>query len=281
MKELLTAERHPYDELIRADRLPHIWCPGCGLGNIISAYAQAVKSSPTPVHQHAIVSGIGCSGRASGYVNLDSYHVTHGRAIPFATGLKLANRDLKVTVISGDGDLSTIGGNHIIHAARRNIDITIIFNNNFIYGMTGGQMSATTPHGMISTTSQRGNFEHPFNMSYLMKASGATYIARWTALHVMQLKQSIENAIEHKGFSFVEVISPCPTRFGVKNQFKSGKESMKYYEEKTVVDDTIELELTGLSMSKTDELVVGEFYNSGIADYQSGKLDFLQKLGGK
>ena len=281
MKSAMIAERHPNDALIRVDRLPHIWCPGCGLGNIVSAYAKAVLVDETPVNNHVVVSGIGCSGRVAGYVNLDSYHTTHGRAIAFATGVKLSNKDLKVTVISGDGDLSTIGGNHIIHAARRNIDITVIFNNNFIYGMTGGQYSATTPHGAYSSTSQKGNFEHPFNMAALMKAAGATYIARWTALHVKQMEVSFKNALAHKGFSFVEVISPCPTRFGRVNKFKDAKVMMKHYEEHTYVDDLVDLDTANLTMKPEDDLVVGEFYSSGIMDYQDVKLDFLKDLGEK
>ncbi|MCY3411985.1 MAG: 2-oxoacid:ferredoxin oxidoreductase subunit beta [Candidatus Heimdallarchaeota archaeon] len=279
MNATKVAERHPNDSLIRIDRLPHIWCPGCGLGNILGAYAKAVDKDETPRNLHAVVSGIGCSGRAAGYMNLDSYHATHGRAIPFASGIKLANKDLKVTVISGDGDLSTIGGNHIIHAARRNMDITVIFNNNFIYGMTGGQYSATTPHGAYSSTSQKGNFERPFNMSLLMKAAGATYVARWTALHLKQLEKSIQNALAHRGFSFIEVVSPCPTGFGRKNKFKDALDSMKYYEGKSEVQETVDLESADLSMDPLAHITVGEFYSSGVKDYMGVKMDFLKAQG--
>ncbi len=275
--ETKIATVHPNEGLIRAERLPHIWCPGCGLGNILGAYSKAVEASDTPRHMHAVVSGIGCSGRSAGYMNLDSYHATHGRAIAFATGIKLSNRDLKVTVISGDGDLSTIGGNHIIHAARRNIDITVIFNNNFIYGMTGGQYSATTPQGAYSSTSQKGNFEQPFNMAALMKASGATYIARWTALHVKQLEQAIINGMNHKGFSFIEVISPCPTSFGKKNNFRAAIDSMKHYEDHSLVTDDIQLETSGLTMNQEDSVTLGEFYSSDKLDYMSVKDSFLKR----
>lgn len=277
MTATIKAEHHPNDFLLRTDRLPHIWCPGCGLGNIIGTFTKAVDKDPTPNHLHAIVSGIGCSGRAAGYVKLDSYHTTHGRAIAFATGLKLAKKELKVTVISGDGDLGTIGGNHLIHAARRNIDITVIFNNNFIYGMTGGQYSATTPQGAVSTTSQKGNFERPFNMAALMKASGATYIARWTALHVKQLEKSISRALEHKGFSFVEVISPCPTQFGRKNKFREALDTMKYFEDHSQNKDRVELDTVDISMDPMEDVVVGEFYQSAAVDYQNFKLDFLKR----
>ncbi|MHA1743880.1 MAG: thiamine pyrophosphate-dependent enzyme, partial [Candidatus Heimdallarchaeota archaeon] len=142
--ELVEAKKHPMDDLLRRDRLPHVWCSGCGLGSILSCFVQAVAKSGLDTKKIAVVSGIGCTGRASGYINLDVFHTTHGRAIPFAIGLSLANPDLKVVVFSGDGDLFAIGGNHIIHAARRNADITVICANNFIYGMTGGQLAPTT-----------------------------------------------------------------------------------------------------------------------------------------
>src|SRR4030042_4445348 len=145
--EIARIGTHPLDELLRTDRLPHIWCPGCGLGTILGATLRAINKSGLDLDKTIMVSGIGCTGRAAGYVKLDSFHVTHGRALPFATGLKFANPDLKVVVFSGDGDLAAIGGNHLIHAARRNVDMTVICVNNFNYGMTGGQMGPTTPLG--------------------------------------------------------------------------------------------------------------------------------------
>ncbi len=161
--EVITAH-HPLDSYIRADRFPHIWCPGCGLGIILTAFVRAMLASGIPPEKHVCVSGIGCTGRIAGYLNLDSFHTTHGRAIPFATGLHLVRPDLEVTVISGDGDLFAIGGNHFIHAARRNLDINVICVNNFKYGMTGGQLGPTTPPGAFSTTSPYGNYEPPFNL---------------------------------------------------------------------------------------------------------------------
>ena len=136
---------HPLDDLIRTDRIPHIWCPGCGIGTVFSSCLTAIKATGIPYNQFAMVSGIGCSGRAAGYIKLDSFHTTHGRAIPFASGIKMAKPELNVIVFSGDGDLFAIGGNHFIHAARRNMDMTVICVNNLIYGMTGGQVAATTP----------------------------------------------------------------------------------------------------------------------------------------
>ncbi len=171
-------ETHPLDAYLRTDRLPHIWCPGCGLGLILGCFIRGLLKSGLTLDKVAVVSGIGCAGRVAGYIRLDSFHTTHGRAIPFATGLKLANPELKVVVFSGDGDLVAIGGNHFIHAARRNIDMTVLCANNFNYGMTGGQLGPTTPLTARTTTSTMGNIEEPFNIPYLAAASGAVYIAR-------------------------------------------------------------------------------------------------------
>jgi 2-oxoglutarate ferredoxin oxidoreductase subunit beta len=272
------AERHPNDELVRVERLPHIWCPGCGLGEVVGAYTKAVKNleDEKPIQKHVVVSGIGCTGRTAGYVKLDSYHTTHGRPIPFATGIKLANKTLEVTVISGDGDLSTIGGNHIIHAARRNVDINVIMVNNFIYGMTGGQASATTPHRAVSSTTPKGNFEYPFNMPALMKGAGATHVARWTALHLKQLEASIETAFNHDGFSFIEVISPCPKGFGRKNKFREGIDTMRYFEEMAFNEDTIDLSIADIPMHADANLAVGEFVLDDKRSYNTVKTGFLE-----
>ncbi|MCJ7627410.1 MAG: thiamine pyrophosphate-dependent enzyme, partial [Longimicrobiales bacterium] len=159
---------HPMDDLLRGERLPHIWCQGCGLGTSLTTFISALQwlaaNREWDLDKVAVVSGIGCTGRVAGYLRLDSFHTTHGRAIPFATGLKLARPELKVVVFSGDGDIAGIGGNHFIHAARRNLDITVICANNFNYGMTGGQVGPTTPHRARAVTSQYGNFEYPFNL---------------------------------------------------------------------------------------------------------------------
>jgi 2-oxoglutarate ferredoxin oxidoreductase subunit beta len=225
---------HPLDDLIRTDRIPHIWCPGCGIGTVFSSSLIAMKTSGLDLKTITMVSGIGCSGRAAGYVKLDSFHTTHGRAIPFATGLKLGNPDLNVVVFSGDGDLFAIGGNHFIHAARRNIDITVICVNNLNYGMTGGQVAATTPHKAKTTTTPMGNPEAPFNLPLMAYASGATYISRWTILHTRDLTNSIDTALKRKGFSFIEVLSPCPVNYGRRNKEKAF-DSLKLYQEKGII----------------------------------------------
>ena len=214
-------EVHPLEELIRTERLPHIWCPGCGIGTVFSACLTAIQETGIDYKKFSMVSGIGCSGRGAGYVKLDSFHTTHGRAIPFASGIKMANPSLNVIVFSGDGDLFAIGGNHFIHAARRNMDITVICINNFIYGMTGGQVAATTPHMDLSATTPYGNPETPFNLPLLAYASGATYVARWTMIHSRDLTDSFVEAINHRGFSFIEVLSPCPINYGRRNKIKS------------------------------------------------------------
>lgn len=250
-------EYHPLDELLRQDRLPHIWCPGCGLGTALTCFVSALRKASLDLDKTVVVSGIGCTGRVAGYVKLDSFHTTHGRAIPFATGLKLGNPELKVIVFSGDGDLAGIGGNHLIHAARRNVDITVVCVNNFNYGMTGGQLGPTTPMTARTSTSPRGNLEHPFNLPYLAAGSGAVYVARWTVLHVRRLEKAIEQALKKKGFSFVEVISPCPTLYGRWNKLRDGLANMRYYAEHSRIEH-------GADPAKVDidlggEIVIGKF----------------------
>src|SRR5512146_1922679 len=186
---------NPVESFLRTERMPHIWCPGCGIGTTVNCFSRALLDSKLDLKKVVVVSGIGCTGRVAGYVNLDSFHTTHGRAIPFATGLKLARPDLFVTVFSGDGDLVGIGGNHFIHAARRNMDLMVILVNNFIYGMTGGQNAPTTPISARSSTMPFGNFERPFNLPHLAATCGASYVARWTSLHVWRLIKSFKEAL--------------------------------------------------------------------------------------
>jgi 2-oxoglutarate ferredoxin oxidoreductase subunit beta len=249
---------HPLDDLIRTDRLPHIWCTGCGIGTVFSANLIAMRSSGIDLQKTAVVSGIGCSGRAAGYVNLDSFHTTHGRAIAFATGLKLGNPELNVVVFSGDGDLFAIGGNHFIHAARRNIDMTVICVNNLTYGMTGGQAAATTPHLAKTTTTPVGNPERPFNLPLMAWASGATFVARWTMLHTRELTDCIQTAILKSGFSFIEVLAPCPTNYGRRNREKA-METLKLYQEKAIIRNNADP--TELDIDFQKEVVLGEFVN--------------------
>ncbi|MFH1381597.1 MAG: thiamine pyrophosphate-dependent enzyme [Chloroflexota bacterium] len=245
------------DCFLRLDRIPHIWCAGCGIGQVVSAFIRAMLQTELDPDTVSVVSGIGCTGRAAGYVKLDSFHTTHGRALPFATGLKIANPSLNVVVISGDGDLAAIGGNHLIHAARRNMDMTVVCINNFNYGMTGGQMGCTTPLGAFSTTTTFGNFEYPFNLPYLCLASGATYIARWTSLHLRELEKAIAEAMLKPGFSFIEVICPCPTVYGRMNKRPQGLDDMKLYKEKSVVCNNADPK--DVEITPDGPIVVGKF----------------------
>ena len=256
-KVAVSKEKHPLDAYLRMERLPHIWCPGCGLGLILNCFIRSLLKSRLDLDGVAVVSGIGCTGRAAGYVRLDSFHTTHGRAIPFATGLKLANPELKVVVFSGDGDLVAIGGNHLIHAARRNIDMTVVCVNNFIYGMTGGQLGPTTPSAARTTTTRLGNIEDPFNIPYLVAASGAVYVARWTTAQVRRLEKSITEALLKKGFSLVEAISPCPTYYGRMNKQATGLDIMKYYRDNSVIKPGIDLEDADIKLN--GRIVTGKF----------------------
>jgi len=248
---------NPMEGFLRMDRIPHIWCPGCGIGTVVTSFADALKKSKFDLDDVAVVSGIGCTGRVAGYVKLDSFHSTHGRAIPFATGLKLANPDLKVVVFSGDGDIFGIGGNHFIHAARRNMDITVICVNNFNYAMTGGQVAATTPIGANASTAPYGNFEFSFSLPYLAEAAGATYVARWTALHLRRVTKSIQEAMAKPGFSLIEVITPCVTLYARRNRLGDGLNLLKYYYDKSVIEHGADTRT--LDISYQGKLVVGKF----------------------
>ena len=253
----LIKEMHPTRKALREDRLPHIWCSGCGIGSVVNAFVAAVEDVGLDWKQVSVISGIGCTGRVSGYMNTDSFHTTHGRAIPFAIGLGMARPDMKLVIVSGDGDLAAIGGNHLIHAARRNADLTVICVNNFNYGMTGGQHGPTTQLTARTKTTPKGAVEYPFNLPLLMKACGASYVARWTALELVRLRHSIAEALQKPGFSFVEVIAPCPTNYGGRNLFRDARAELEYFQEKTVMWDGEPLEEIGLELR--GEIVIGTF----------------------
>ena len=252
---------HPIDNLLRADRLPHILCPGCGIGTVIHGYAHAIAASGIDEDKHVCVSGIGCSGRAAGYVNVDSYHATHGRALPFALGIAVHNPELNVTVISGDGDLTAIGGNHLIHSARRNVNLNVICINNFNYGMTGGQVGPTTPVGAKGTTAPDGAVEYPFNLPYLAKATGAVFVARWTILHVREFQDAVLRSMHKPGFCFIEVLAPCPTSFGRSNNIGDGLHEVEIYRERCRIENGAP-RLQDLDIDLIDEnksITVGNF----------------------
>ena len=221
-------------DFLRTKKLPHIWCPGCGNGIVTSALVRSIERAGYDQRDIVIVSGIGCSSRAAGYLNFNTLHTTHGRALAFATGLKMARPELIVYVIMGDGDSSAIGGNHFIHSARRNIDLNAIIVNNHIYGMTGGQHSPLTPSGKKATTAPTGTLEPAFDLLSLARGAGATFGARGTAAQPRQLEQLMVRAANHKGFSVLEALSPCPIAYGRRNKLGGAVDMLKDMKEKSV-----------------------------------------------
>jgi len=244
------------DKYLRKDMLPTIFCPGCGIGSALQFTLRAIDDLGLSQDEIVWVSGIGCSSRVPGYVNFDGLHTTHGRALAFATGIKLANPDLKIIAFMGDGDTAAIGGNHFIHAIRRNLDVTVILINNFTYGMTGGQVAPTTLKGLKGTTAPYGQFENPFDIAGLAVAAGANYVARWTVFNYLQGMNSIKKALQKEGFSLVEFLSPCPVSFGRRNRMKTAPELLRWYQKITVP-------LAKAKKMKPEELegkvVIGEF----------------------
>jgi 2-oxoglutarate ferredoxin oxidoreductase subunit beta len=205
------------EEFLHTERLPHIWCPGCGIGMVTGAFLRVMIDLGLKRESTVVVSGIGCSSRAANYMDLGTVHSIHGRALAVATGIKMARPNFHVIVFTGDGDGAAIGGNHLIHACRRNIDLTCILFNNQTYGMTGGQTSPTMNVGDRSTTARRGQVEPPFELCRLTEAAGASFVARGTAANIREIEKLIKRGIEHTGFSFIEAVVPCPTEYGRRN----------------------------------------------------------------
>ncbi len=265
---------------LREDKMSHILCPGCGHGTIMNAMLHSIEDLDLDQDKTVIVSGIGCSSRIPGYMNFNTLHTTHGRAIAFATGIKLANPELKVIVITGDGDASAIGGNHLIHACRRNIDITAIVFNNNIYGMTSGQFSPMTPIGSYATTAPYGNIDRGFDLCNLAKGAGATFVARGTAYHVSMLTKLITQAIDAKGFSMVDAISHCPTYYGRKNGLKDGITMLEWEKENAMPVKAFDK----LPKEKTEgKFPIGVIYQETAPEYcevyQEKVIDVAQKEG--
>ncbi len=231
----MTELRHKY--LRHHKKFPHVWCPGCGNGIVLGAIIRAIDRLGLEKDDVVFASGIGCSGRMPTYVDFNTIHTTHGRALTFATGIKLAKPSLNVITVMGDGDSTAIGGNHFIHAARRNLDLTAIIINNQIYGMTGGQASPTTPYGANSTTSSFSNIEHAFSIAELAVAAGASFVARGTVYHAVQLDKLIEKGIKNNGFSVVEVMSNCHVQFGRRNNMGDPVTMLNWFKEHAVSSD--------------------------------------------
>ena len=227
--------QNPLRRFVRPGILPTIFCTGCGGGTVLNCFCKAVDELGIDPHEMVMVTGIGCSSWIpSPYFLADTLHTTHGRALAFATGVRVMSPKMKVVVIAGDGDVSGIGGNHLIHAARRNVDLTVLMVNNSIYGMTGGQVAPTTPPGVRTTTTPHGNVETQFDVASLVAAAGASYVARWTTWHVLDLVRSFKEALEHTGFSFVEVIGQCTTSYGKLVGKRNAADFLSDYKERSV-----------------------------------------------
>ena len=246
-------------------KFPHVWCPGCGIGIMLGSLIRAIDRIGYQKDEIVLVSGIGCSGRLPVYVDFNTLHTTHGRALVFATGVKLAKPSLKVIAIMGDGDAVAIGGNHFIHAARRNIDVTAIIVNNSIYGMTGGQYSPTTPYGMRSATTVYSNIEQDFKISELAVTAGAVFVGRGTVYHAKLLDSLMEKAFLKPGFSVVEVIAHCHTQYGRQNRLGSAVEMMEWQRDHAVpVEKTLKMKSEELK----DKIVIGVLVDKELPVYQ-------------
>lgn len=247
-------------------KFPHVWCPGCGIGIMLGSLIRAIDKIGYEKDEVVLVSGIGCSGRLPVYVDFNTLHTTHGRALTFATGIKLAKPSLKVIVIMGDGDAVAIGGNHFIHAARRNIDLSTIILNNNIYGMTGGQSSPTTPYGMRSTTTVYSNIEQSFNISELAVTAGAAFVGRGTVYHARLLDSLMEKAFLKQGFSVVEVISHCHTQYGRQNRLGTAVEMMEQQRDRSIpVEKASKMKPEELK----DKIVIGVLVDKELPVYQN------------
>ncbi len=252
---------------LRQEALPTVFCPGCGCGTVLNSFVQAMEELGIDPRDMVFVTGIGCSSWIpSPYFKGDTLHTTHGRPVAFATGVKVMRPDLKVVVIAGDGDVAGIGGNHLIHAARRNIDISVFMVNNWNYGMTGGQVSPTTPFGVPTTTTPYKNPEHPLQAAELVAAAGASYVSRWTTYHVFSLVKAMKEAMGVRGFSFLEIISQCPVSYGKLVQMRKGSDFLKLYRDQSVTvqraSDMNEEELEG-------KIVVGKLKERNRQEFVS------------
>lgn len=253
-----------YQDYMLMDKLPHTWCAGCGHGIVLQSIAAAFAQQGWDKHDIALVSGIGCFGRVDDYLDVNCMHVTHGRALAAATGVALSNPDLHVVVTMGDGDGATIGGNHLIHSARRNINVTAIVSNNNNYGQTGGQYSGTTPTGSITSTSPYGHIEPPFDLCKLVAAAGAAYVARATTYQPAQMRRLIAEGMNTKGFALIEVMSSCPTHYGRYNRQGQAVQMMQYLDQQSISAQ----QAAGLSEEElADKIIVGRIASRTCEDY--------------
>ena len=259
------------DQFLHAERLPHMWCAGCGIGIVTGAFLRVLVELGLKREETVVVGGVGCSSRAAGYVDVGSMHTIHGRALAFATGIKMARPEFTVVVFTGDGDGAAIGGNHLIHACRRNIDLTCILFNNQVYGMTGGQASPLAGWGDFATTAPYGQVEEPFDLCRLAQAAGATFVARGTAAEIEPLQDMIKQGVRHPGFSFIEAVVPCPTEYGKRNM-PGGVLAM--------LDDEKRRSLPAAEAAGRQPQELGDRIITGILHHDTGRPEFQRSYAG-
>jgi 2-oxoglutarate ferredoxin oxidoreductase subunit beta len=267
---------HPNLKYIRGKKLPLMFCQGCGCGQIMNALLYAIDELQLNTSKMVAIGGVGCSSRIPAYLDMYAIHGIHGRNLAYATGVKLSKPELKVVVLTGDGDCGAIGGNHLIHAARRNLDVTVIMDNNGIYAMTGGQVAPTTAPGLYTTTTPMGSLERPFDICKLVETAGGTYIARWTTAHPAALTRSIKQALTHRGFSFIEVVSQCPTIYGRYSLGLSDPiENLEYLKENSVTREQAEKMLPEQLVGK---IVIGKFVDKQLPTLEDHYLEMERKI---
>ena len=264
-----------YKDYMLFDKLPHTWCAGCGDGIVLQSIAAVFAEMELDKHDICLVSGIGCFGRVDDYLDINCMHVTHCRALAAATGIALANPDLHVLVTMGDGDGTTIGGNHLIHCARRNINLTAIIANNYNYGQTGGQYSATTPVNSVTSTSPYGHVEQNFDICKLAEAAGAGYVARATAYNPIQMRKLIRGGIEHKGFSLIETMIACPTHYGRYNKQGEASRMMQLMNEQSI---SVEKAKSMTEKEREGRLITGLLVNKDRDDYYTKYKSIIDAL---
>ena len=260
-----------YEEYLRMDKMPTLWCWGCGDGVVLKSVIRAIDSLGWKMDDVCIVSGIGCSGRFSSYVNCNTVHTTHGRALAYATGIKLANPDKKVVVISGDGDSMAIGGNHTIHACRRNIDINLVLINNFIYGLTNSQTSPTTPKDFWTVTAQYGNIDPSFDPCQIAMAAGASFVGRESVISPKKIEKLLVEGFSHEGFSFFDIHSNCHVNLGRKNKMGDATKMLQWIESRLVSKSKFD--------TLSDEEKVGKF-PTGVLKHDTSRIEYCKAYDG-
>ena len=272
----MNVSTHPLRKFARSHVLRTTTCPGCGIGTVSQAILRAIDELEIDMDDFVFVSGIGCSAWIpSPFYNADTLHTTHGRPVAYATGVKLGLPDKHVMVVSGDGDLTAIGGNHLIHAARRNIDLTVVLVNNGIYAMTGGQTAPTTPRGLTTITSPHGTLEHTFDISAMIAAAGASFVARWTTYHPRQMTRSIKKAIQKKGFALIEAVSQCPVQYGRASNLGDAVSMLTYFKDNSVrLNRAQKMDAAELK----SKIVVGEFVDIEKAELTSELAELRNSL---